>query len=414
MTRGFRLCRLWRVGNVRSRTLTTRDTSKDQPVLRTSELEYDLPEDRIAIEPASPRDSALLMAVDRRRGSILEHAQVRDLPRFLRAGDVIVFNTTKVVPARLIGTREDTGGAVEGLFLSRSREGETERWVALLRAKKVRPGLRFVLENRLGEPSGVVLTAIGRVEGEAGAWAVGVENAAGGDALERAGHTPLPPYIIKAREHAHRQSDEATDLARYQTVYARSEGSVAAPTAGLHFTPELMSALEKMGVERVDVTLHVGTGTFRPVEVDVVEQHPMHTESCSMSKEAVVRVVRATREGRRVIAIGTTSARTLESYARAMDALPGSGEGASAAIERLPESIDTALLITPGYQWRWVTGLMTNFHLPRSTLLAMVGAFIGAGAGDSGISSLRALYAEAIRMRYRFYSYGDAMLVLDR
>lgn len=393
--------------------MTTRDTSKDQSVLRTSELEFDLPEGLIAIEPASPRDSAGLMVVNRTGGAIVEHARVRDLTRLLRAGDVMVFNTTKVVPARLVGKREDTGGAVEGLFLSRTG-GDSERWVALLRAKKVRPGLRFTLDDRFGRPSGVVLTAIDRVDGEAGAWIVGVENAAGGDALERAGHTPLPPYIIKAREHAHRQSEEASDLARYQTVYARSEGSVAAPTAGLHFTPDLLSALENAGVERVDVTLHVGTGTFRPVEVDVVEQHPMHTERCSMSKEAVARVLRATREGRRVIAVGTTSARTLESYAGALESLLGNGEGESAAMERLPETLETALLITPGYRWRWVTGLMTNFHLPRSTLLAMVGAFLGAGAGDCGLSGLRSIYTEAIRKRYRFYSYGDSMLVLDR
>jgi len=394
--------------------LTTRNTPKDRSVLRTSELEYELPEDRIAIEPASPRDAAQLMVVARGNGRVAEHAKVRDLPRFLRAGDVLAFNTTRVVPARLLGKREDTGGAVEGLFLSRSPDTSSERWTVLLRAKKVRPGMRFALVDRSGGFCGVVLTAIATVEGEAGAWIVSVENPAGGDALERAGHTPLPPYIIKAREHAHLQPDEATDRDRYQTVYADSAGSVAAPTAGLHFTPELLAALERLGVERVDVTLHVGTGTFRPVEVDVVEQHPMHSERCSMSKDAVRRVLRAKREQRRVIAVGTTSARTLESFGQAWEGLVEAGANQDEAFERLPGHLDTSLLITPGYRWRWVSGLMTNFHLPRSTLLAMVGAFFEADAARAqiGLEGLKTLYSEAIRRNYRFYSYGDAMLIL--
>lgn len=397
-----------------SGTLTTGNTPKDRSVLRTSELEYELPEDRIAIEPASPRDAAKLMVVARETGHLAEHASVRDLPRFLRAGDVLAFNTTKVVPARLLGNREDTGGAVEGLFLSRLLDGSAERWTVLLRAKKVRPGMRFALVDRSRGQSGVVLTALDRVEGEAGAWVVSVENPAGGDALERAGHTPLPPYIIKAREHAHLQPDEATDRDRYQTVYADSAGSVAAPTAGLHFTPELLAELERLGVERVDVTLHVGTGTFRPVEVDVVEQHPMHSERCSMSKDAVRRVLRAKREQRRVIAVGTTSARTLESFGQAREGLVEAGNNEGEAFERLPAHIDTSLLITPGYRWRWVSGLMTNFHLPRSTLLAMVGAFLEADSArpQIGLEGLRTLYSEAIRNDYRFYSYGDAMLLL--
>ncbi|MBX3380723.1 MAG: tRNA preQ1(34) S-adenosylmethionine ribosyltransferase-isomerase QueA [Phycisphaeraceae bacterium] len=377
-------------------------------MLRTSELEYELPEDRIAVEPASPRDSARLMAVSRASGAIVEHAAVRDLAKFLRAGDVLVFNTTKVVPARLMGKREDTGGAVEGLFLSRELDGSGERWTALLRAKKVRPGMRFALEDRLGQSSGVVLEAIAPVEGEAGAWVVSVENPSGGDALERAGHTPLPPYILKAREHAHLQGDEKADRARYQTVYADRPGSVAAPTAGLHFTVPLLAELERIGVERVDVTLHVGTGTFRPVEVSVVEQHPMHSEWCSASRESVRRVVQAKGEQRRVIAVGTTSARTLESFGAVFQSLRGSGVSESEAIERLPDHLETSLLVTPGYEWRWVSGMMTNFHLPRSTLLAMVGAFLP----GEGLSTLRGLYSTAIRDGYRFYSYGDAMLIL--
>ncbi|MGH7243124.1 MAG: tRNA preQ1(34) S-adenosylmethionine ribosyltransferase-isomerase QueA [Phycisphaerales bacterium] len=387
-----------------------RNATKDGPVLRTSELEYDLPEERIALEPATPRDSARLMVVSRASAEVIEHDRVSDLPRLLRAGDVLVFNTTRVLPARLIGKREDTGGAVEGLFLAIASASAGERWTVLLKAKKVRPGMRIVLDDSTGNASGVILTAIERVEGEAGAWIVSVEHAAGIAALQRAGRTPLPPYILKAREHAHRVIAEQSDRDRYQTVYANEPGSVAAPTAGLHFTTELLATLSKQGVERIDATLHVGTGTFRPVEVDIVEDHPMHTEQCSLPRESVTRILQAVREGRRVIAVGTTSARTLESYAASFESLRGAGANESEAIARLPGSIDTRLLITPGYRWKWVSGLMTNFHLPRSTLLAMVGALLPESSG--GVGALKNLYSTAIRDGYRFYSYGDAMLVL--
>lgn len=379
-------------------------------MLQTSELEYELPEERIAIEPATPRDAARLMVVDRARARLVEHAAVRDLPRLLRRGDVMVFNTTRVLPARLIGKREDTDGAIEGLFLSRADEGVSERWRVLLRAKKVRPGMRFVLENQAGERCGVTLVALERDHDEAGSWLVAVENSSGGDALERAGHTPLPPYIIKAREHAHRPAEEFADAKRYQTVYADAPGSVAAPTAGLHFTPQLLTELQGMGVERVDVTLHVGTGTFRPVEASIVEHHPMHSERCFISKDAARRIVRAKIENRRVIAVGTTSARTLESFAALFETSVAQGASDEEGIQRLPDHADTSLLITPGYRWRWVSGLMTNFHLPRSTLLAMVGACLA--ETDAALPSLRELYGEAIRRNYRFYSYGDAMVLL--
>ncbi|MBS0187081.1 MAG: tRNA preQ1(34) S-adenosylmethionine ribosyltransferase-isomerase QueA [Planctomycetes bacterium] len=381
-------------------------------MLRTSELEYDLPEDRIALEPATPRDAARLMVVDRPTGRWRDDARVSQLPGLLRSGDLIVFNTTRVIPARLLGRREDTGGQVEGLFLARTTDRPGEHWTVLLRAKKVRPGMRFVLDRPDGTgPGSVHLQAVERVDGEPGAWVVAVEDQAPGEALGHAGHTPLPPYILKAREHAHLQVAETTDRDRYQTVYAREPGSVAAPTAGLHFTPELLAALASMGVQRADVTLHVGTGTFRPVEADVVESHPMHTEYCEMAPETVRIVLAARREGRRVIAVGTTTARTLESYAAAWEALLQQGLSETEALARLPQGLDTKLLITPGYQWRWVSGLMTNFHLPRSTLLAMVGAFLAPGSAE-GLRDLKALYARAIDTGYRFYSYGDAMLIL--
>lgn len=365
--------------------------------------------------PATPRDAARLMVVSRADRVVSEHVQVRDLARFLRKGDVLVFNTTRVLPARLVGKREDTGGAVEGLFLSGVRAASGEEWTVLLRAKKVRPGMRIVLEDAEGRASGVALTAIERDESEVGAWRVGVESQAEtrspASALEIAGHTPLPPYILKAREHGHVSVPEANDRDRYQTVYAKEEGSVAAPTAGLHFTPQLLQDLEAIGVERVDVTLHVGTGTFRPVEAEVVEEHPMHTERCTMGHAAASAIIWARAEGRRVIAVGTTSARTIESYAQAYEALLASGLSTEEAISKLPDSIDTRILITPGYGWKWVSGMLTNFHLPRSTLLAMVGSLLE-HEGNCGVSDLIAIYEDAIRREYRFFSYGDAMLVV--
>lgn len=357
------------------------------------------------------------MVVSRDERVVSEHVHVRDLPRFLRKGDVLVFNTTRVLPARLVGKREDTGGTVEGLFLSGARSQSGEEWTVLLRAKKARPGMRIVLEDAAGRPSGVVLTAIERDEAEVGAWRVGVgmgRSIEAGDthsALERAGHTPLPPYILKAREHGQVSIAEATDRDRYQTVYAKEAGSVAAPTAGLHFTTQLLQDLEAMGVERVDVTLHVGTGTFRPVEAEVVESHPMHAERCSMGHKAASAMLRAREEGRRVIAVGTTSARTIESYAQAHETLLAAGCSLEEAIAKLPDSINTRILITPGYRWRWVSGMLTNFHLPRSTLLAMVGSLLEK-EGNGGVPALIAIYEDAIRREYRFFSYGDAMLVV--
>ncbi len=371
-------------------------------VLRTSELEYDLPEDRIAKEPVTPRDSARLMVVSRDDRRVRAHAAVRDLGTFLRAGDLLVFNTTRVLPARLVGEREDTGGKVEGLFLSSSHVAGEERWTVLLRAKQIRAGMRILLHDAAGKPGGVVLEALERHARETGGWVVRVHSEVAGEELERVGRTPLPPYILRARQHAHLRVPEASDREQYQTVYAKEPGSVAAPTAGLHFTPELLERLRAVGVERADVTLHVGTGTFKPIDAEVVEEHPMHSERCSMSGEAIRSVLHARTEGRRVIAVGTTSARALESYAIEHEKI-GGGE-----IERLPESIETRILITPGYRWRWVSGMMTNFHLPRSTLLAMVGSFLGDG---EGVPALLELYREAIGREYRFYSYGDAMLV---
>jgi S-adenosylmethionine:tRNA ribosyltransferase-isomerase len=377
-------------------------------VLRTSDLDYELPPERIATHPVVPRDAARLLVVDRRGGGT-QHRWVKELPGLLRPRDLLVFNTTRVLPARFRGVRQGTGGKVEGLYL-REAQGSVAGalvWTALIKGRHTRAGAVLELDDPAGKASGVRLRVTGRPDGEPEAWTVAVEgdNAAGVDTprlLERVGLTPLPPYILKARRAAGDAGDEDVDRGVYQTVYAREAGSVAAPTAGLHFTPELLGTLGRACVEMVDVVLHVGTGTFRPVETEFVEQHPMHTEWCSMI-DGAIRAVRETRaHGGRVIAVGTTAARTLETYAHAVGDAPGVS---------IPDSINTAILITPGYKWRWVDGLLTNFHLPRSTLMALVAALLPDGAG-AGVERLKAVYAEAIAEGYRFYSFGDAMLVL--
>lgn len=379
-------------------------------VLPTDALDYELPPELLATRAAEPRDSARLMVVSRSDPSRREHRRVSELTEFLGVGDVLVFNTTRVLPARLEGVRVGTGGRVGGLYLGPGPG--SDRWVVLLRAGHLRAGARVSLLTPGEEASGVELELESRGGEDGAGWVVRVIGGpAGPETLERVGRTPLPPYILHARKQHGERVGESADRDRYQTVYAGgtralerdgsvSVGSVAAPTAGLHFTPGLLERLRAAGVERAEVTLHVGTGTFKPVEAAVVEDHPMHAELCAMSP-AAVSAVRA--PGKRVIAVGTTSARTLESYAAA-------GEGGAA----LPETLSTRLLITPGYRWRWTRGLMTNFHLPRSTLMAMVASLL-AGEGEdprAGVERLRGHYAEAIRERYRFYSFGDAMLVL--
>lgn len=401
-------------------------------MLRTDSLDYDLPERLIATRPAEPRDSARML-VATTTGEVLSHGAVRDLPRWLGAGDLLVFNTTRVLPARFVGVRRETGGLVRGLYLGPGPGPHL--WRCMLRARRFRVGARVVLCDRSGGLSDAALTLIER-EGD-GVWVVRVEpERHAEEVLSMVGLTPIPPYILSARERAGEGWDDARDREQYQTVYADEPGSVAAPTAGLHFTPALLSALEAAGVGRADVTLHVGAGTFKPVEAEYVEQHAMHAEWCAMGPGAIERVARARERGGRVIAVGTTAARTLEAYAEAQEggvgvggaapAVGGADGRASGEVGSLPRAIETRLLITPGYRWRWVDGLLTNFHLPRSTLMAMVGARLdggsragaGAGAGggvgdaDAGVARLRAIYAEAIAREYRFYSFGDAMLIL--
>lgn len=383
-------------------------------MLRTSDLDYDLPQDRIATEPARPRDSARLMVVDRRDPSRVEDRVIRELPGLLRAGDLLVFNTSRVLPARLRGERAGTGGRIDGLYLSDAPSPAGElRWHAFLKGRHLRPTAVIDLHDHAGGRSGLRLTILDRSGDEAGGWVVRVEDEAGPAAalgspriLDRIGWTPLPPYILAARKQAGRAADDEIDRAGYQTVFARPDqpGSVAAPTAGLHFTPELLAALGAAGVRRAEVVLHVGSGTFKPVESEFVEQHLMHAEWCSMPAETAGAIRAARAAGGRVIPVGTTALRTVEAYAAAVESASGAG---------LPGSMQTRLLITPGYELRWADGLLTNFHLPRSTLMALVAAVLEAGGGGvCGVDRLRALYARAIGSGYRFYSFGDAMLVV--
>ncbi len=395
-------------------------------MLRTEDLDYPLPEELIAQTPADPRDSARLLVVSRSDSSRLEHHTVRDLAEILRPNeqrasmprDVMVVNATRVLPARFMGVRSDTGGKAEGLYVEDapgpSMKGGPE-WIVLLKMRRMKPGVVVRLIGRDGAESPLRLTLIDRAGEDGAAWRVSVSSDAGElpagvrapELLEPVGLTPIPPYIRAARREAHVEIADDLDRATYQTVYATDRGeragcgSVAAPTAGLHFTPELLARLETAGVHRAEVTLDVGLGTFKPVEAEYVEQHPMHAEWCGVPAETA-RAIAGVRTARgRVIAIGTTAARTLESFESPEDMLRiGSKE--------------TRLLITPGYAFRYVDVLMTNFHLPKSTLMAMVAAMLVPPGADpvTGIERLRAIYAEAVRERYQFYSYGDAMLVL--
>jgi S-adenosylmethionine:tRNA ribosyltransferase-isomerase len=328
-----------------------------------SELDYELPEELIAQRPAEPRDASRLMVVDVGRNTIAHHT-FRDLPHFLRPGDALVLNETKVLPAR-VEARKPTGGLVELLFLRDLGPDLDGAWEVLARpSKRLRPNL--VLSA--GGEQLRLLKSLGD-----GHWVVSGSDLPG--LLRRSGRMPLPPYI--------RPTPETED--RYQTVYARNEGSTAAPTAGFHFTERVLQGAERAGARIARITLHVGVGTFMPVRTERLEEHAMHAEHYNVPPEAAQIVEGA----RRVVAAGTTVARTLETWAAT-----GETEG------------ESELFVYPGYHWQAVDTLLTNFHLPRSTLLAMVMSF-------GGEDLIREAYRTAVRERYRFYSFGDAMLLLD-
>ena len=340
--------------------------------MRVDLFDFDLPPDRIALRPARPRDSARLLLVE---GDAISDRQVLDLPHLLRRGDVLVFNDTKVIPAQLEGRR---GQARVGITLHK-REGPRSWWAFVRNAKRLRVGDRIEFDGD------VSASAVDR--GEDGSFLIQLHGGEPAEVLiERAGRMPLPPYIASKRP-----TDEA-DRDDYQTVFAREEGAVAAPTAALHFTQRLLDALDARGIRRETLTLHVGAGTFLPVKAEETGNHRMHSEWGRIDSATANRLNRVRAEGGRLIAVGTTSLRLLES-ASDEDGLIHPFEG------------DTDIFITPGYRFRAVDGLMTNFHLPRSTLFMLVSALMG-------LDVMKSAYAHAIEHGYRFYSYGDSSLLL--
>jgi S-adenosylmethionine:tRNA ribosyltransferase-isomerase len=346
--------------------------------MRTSDFDYSLPPELIAQTPAEPRDSARMLVLARATGTLSHHA-VRDLPDFLQTGDLLVLNNTRVISARLRGKKSETGGQVEVFLLEPA--GEENVWEALVRARRrPRPGDRLLLGS--GPAAAVFLE-----DGELGRARVRLESPVPvSELMETEGETPLPPYIRRAG------GATPSDRARYQTVYAKEPGAVAAPTAGLHFTEPLLERLGERGVGRAELTLHVGLGTFRPVAVEDPGQHRMESERFILPSDTVERIRQTRAAGRRVVAVGTTTVRTLETAATRPEGLEA-GSGRS------------TLFIRPPYSFRVVDALLTNFHLPRSTLLMLVSAF-------AGTERIRRAYAEAVRERYRFFSYGDSMLIL--
>jgi S-adenosylmethionine:tRNA ribosyltransferase-isomerase len=343
--------------------------------VRPDDFVYDLPPQLIAQEPLPERDASRLLVLARQSGTLRHHV-FRDLPGLLRPGDLLVVNRSRVFPARLLGTRAG-GGEAEVLLL---KDVGDDVWEALIRpARRLRAGARVRVDD------GLELEILEGPPLADGRRRVRLLPRSGDAAreLERVGHVPLPPYI--------RREDEPADRLRYQTVYAREPGSVAAPTAGLHFTPALLDALQARGVERAEVVLHVGPGTFRPVQVEDVRAHTVPAEPYIVPEETSAAVARTRARGGRVVAVGTTTTRVLETAADDRGGVRA-GQG------------ETGLVIVPGYRFRAVEALVTNFHLPRSSLLLLVSAF-------AGRERILQAYAEAVRQEYRFYSYGDAMLL---
>ncbi len=353
--------------------------------MRLSDFDYDLPEGLIALRPAEPRDAARLLVVG--PDGALQDRIVRDLPDALRPGDVMVFNDTRVIPARLFGWREraDMRLQVEVTLLKRT---SPEGWTALARpGRRLKPGDRLRFGRGVDRAcAGVALDATVQAKHEGGEVALrfDLSGPALDDAVREIGVMPLPPYI------AARRGEDARDAADYQTVYGRFDGSVAAPTAGLHFTPELLAQLEARGIEPRFVTLHVGAGTFLPVKTEAIAEHRMHAEYGQVTAEVAEALNAARAQGRRIVAVGTTSLRLLES------ALDEDGRFQ-------PFAAETDIFITPRTPVRSIDALMTNFHLPKSTLIMLLAAF-------AGLERVRDAYAHAVAARYRFYSYGDAGL----
>ncbi|MCF8565199.1 tRNA preQ1(34) S-adenosylmethionine ribosyltransferase-isomerase QueA [Alicyclobacillus tolerans] len=349
--------------------------------MRVEDFDYHLPPELIAQTPLSERSSSRLMVVDPVDQTIV-HSTFRHLRQFLNPGDVLVFNNSKVLPARLYGTKQGTGAQVELLLVKETNPFE---WIVLAKpAKRLKAGNVIEFEDHGDSADGTPSYAeVVEVLDEGLRKLQFHVNDAMYDFLERAGTMPLPPYIHETLK----------DQSRYQTVYAQKPGSVAAPTAGLHFTPELLDELRRDGIELHNVTLHVGLGTFRPVQADVVEEHKMHSEVYEVPESVAEAVNRARAEGRRIVAVGTTSLRTLESAGATGKLQAGTG--------------DTDIFIYPGYQFRIIDALITNFHLPKSTLIMLVAALMG-------LDFTKTVYEQAVAERYRFFSFGDGMLISRR
>jgi S-adenosylmethionine:tRNA ribosyltransferase-isomerase len=368
-------------------------------IIKTAAFEYDLPAELIAQIPAEPRDASRLMVIHRATEEI-EHRTFCDIGQYLRAGDLLILNQTRVIPARLFGHKAETGGKAELLLLSRHGQ---RTWETMVRGKRLRPGTVIVLQAASSKQREPRVTATIIAETESGGRLVRFEQPVE-SLLDELGVLPLPPYI----------HEPLADPERYQTVYGHIDGSVAASTAGLHFTPELLVDLRREGVEMAFVTLHIGLDTFRPVKEERVEEHQIHTEWYELTAPVAEQINRAKLEGRRIVAVGTTVVRALESAAG----------GASGSLQEAPTTNactgkgevcgwrtvsaytgPTELFIYPGYRFRVIDAMITNFHLPRSTLLMLVSAFAGQGL-------IARAYQEAIRLRYRFFSFGDAMMLL--
>lgn len=341
--------------------------------MKTADFDYDLPKELIAQDPLADRSSSRLMVLDRKSGAV-SHRHFSDIGDYLRSGDCLVINNTRVIPARLYGVRQETGGHVELLLLKRV-DGDT--WESLVRpGKKCRPGTKLVFGD------GRLLAEVTDVVDDGNRLIRFSYEGIFEEVLDALGEMPLPPYI----------THKLQDKSRYQTVYAKYDGSAAAPTAGLHFTPELLDDLKARGIVVAEITLHVGLGTFRPVKAEEITDHHMHSEYYEISDEAAELVNRTKESGGRIISVGTTSTRTLESASDASGHIAaGSGW--------------TDIFIYPGYTFQVIDGLITNFHLPESTLLMLVSAF-------AGRENVLAAYEEAVRERYRFFSFGDAMVII--
>jgi S-adenosylmethionine:tRNA ribosyltransferase-isomerase len=353
---------------------------------RMSDFDYDLPQELIAQTPIEPRDASRLLIVHR-ASSRLEHRHFHDIGDYLRPGDLLIANQSRVIPARLLGHRAETSGAVEVLLLAERHDLGPDHWETLVRpGRRLREGTRIVFGDERGQDPTLQAEILRRTQ--AGGrivrfWTDNASTLTVHNLIERIGRMPLPPYI----------HETLADPERYQTVYARISGSAAAPTAGLHFTPHLLEDLRKQGVRVGFVTLHVGLDTFRPVESEDYQEHKMHSEVIDLDAPTAELIRETRKAGGRVVAVGTTAVRVLESVASFSNG------------EIQPYSGSTRLFITPGYRYQVVDALITNFHLPRSTLLLLVSAF-------AGKQLIEEAYQEAIRERYRFFSFGDAMLIL--